>query len=235
MKNSIRRVSGELVDLRGCSRTDSGAHALGFVADFETENAMPGENWAVAINRQLADDVRIVRSAKCSPEFHSRFFARSRIYEYRIMESYKAEPMKSRFVYEDGRRLDLSKIREAVSAIVGKHDFRAFGEDLRGVNNAVREVRNAAAEKVGNELRIRIEATAFIRGMMRRISGGLFEIGIGKRSVEEFVALLNAEVRDELKWPVVLPAKGLTLVAVKYGKLRDIRLENNSKNDLADE
>ena len=216
-------MTGEDVDLRGCSRTDSGAHALGFVADFATENGMPGENWALALNRQLDGDVRILRSGKTFFEFHSRFYARSRTYEYRVAESYKVEPSRARFVYEDGRRMDLHKAHEALQAILGRNDFRAFGEDLQDVENAVREVKRAAIRRVRDEVRMRIEATAFIRGMMRRIAGGLFEVGVGKRSAEDFKALLDLKKREDLKWPVVLPAKGLTLVGVKYGRYRDLR------------
>lgn len=228
----IRQVSGERVDLRGCSRTDSGAHARGFVADFATANAMPAENWAVALNRQLEDDVRILRSEQVFDEFHSRFYARSRIYEYRVAESYKVEPWRARYVYEDGRKWNLEKAERALNAVKGRHDFRAFGEDLVNVENAVREVKRASLRRIGGEVRLRIEATAFIRGMMRRIAGGLFEVALGKRNVKDFESLLNIARRDELNWPVVLPAKGLALVGVRYGQVyRDVRKVREEKTE----
>lgn len=231
LKSSIHRVTGEEVDLRGASRTDSGAHALGFVADFATQNAMPAENWTVAVNAQLPDDIRIAEASFAPWEFHSRFFARSRTYEYRIAESYKVEPSKARFVHADGRRIDLESASQALEAIIGWRDFRAFGEELEGLENPVREVKRATLRRIGSEVRLRVEATAFIRGMMRRIAGGLFEVGIGKRSIEDFANLLDLKKRERLKWPVVLPAKGLCLLRVSYGStlrdLRDLKKENN--------
>lgn len=232
LKSSIRRATGEVVDLRGCSRTDSGAHARGFVADFATKNTMPPKNWADVINRQSSDDIRIVESERIFEEFHSRFFARSRTYEYRIAKTYKAEPTRARYVYEDGRKMNVTKMQAAAKHLVGRNDFRAFGEELGDLQNAVRDAKKVRVAEVGDEVRIRIEATAFIRGMMRRISGGLLEVGLGKRSVKDFATLLDPKRRDDLKWPVVLPAKGLTLLGVKYGsKMRDLRLERMQEED----
>jgi tRNA pseudouridine38-40 synthase len=88
----------------------------------------------------------------------------------------------------------------------------------------VREVKKISVTRVGDEIRLGIEATAFIRGMMRRIAGGLLEVGCGKRTIEDFRVLTDPARRDEVKWPVVLPARGLTLVKAKYGRtLRDYR------------
>jgi tRNA pseudouridine38-40 synthase len=224
LKSCIRQVGGEDVDLRGASRTDSGAHAKGFVADFLTENPMPPQNWLVALNRQLDGDARVLKCELVSSEFHSRFYARSRVYEYRIVESEKVDPRRARYVCETWRRLDAQAMQSAVKHVLGRHDFRAFGEELGNMENAVREVIAATVERFRDEIRFTIEATAFIRGMVRRIAGGLFEVGYGRRSVDEFEALLDLARRDEIDWPIVLPAKGLTLLKVKYGKeLRDLR------------
>ncbi len=194
------------------------------VADFETVNPMPSANWAFVINRLLPDDVRVAASSEAPMEFHSRFFARSREYVYRIALSDKVDPFRSRFVYETWKDLNVSRMKEAASALKGNHDFRAFGEELGDLKNAVREIKRIEVEQSGDEIRLKVEATAFIRGMMRRIAGGLMEVGCGKRTIEDFRVLTDPARRDEVKWPVVLPAKGLTLVKAKYGrKLRDYR------------
>ncbi len=224
LKSCIREISGETPDLRGCSRTDSGAHALGMVADFETGNPMPTEKWSFVMNRLLPIDVRVVSSCKAPMDFHSRFFARSREYVYRIALSDKVDPFRARFVYDTWRPLELRVMQDAARDLQGHHDFRAFGEELEGLENAVREVKKISVTKVGDEIKLRIEATAFIRGMMRRIAGGLFEVGCGKRTIEDFRILTDPTKRDEVKWPVVLPARGLVLVKAKYGRrLRDYR------------
>jgi tRNA pseudouridine38-40 synthase len=121
-------------------------------------------------------------------------------------------------------------MRRCLSRLVGRHDFRAFGEELGDLKNAVRVVNRAWLSTVNDELRISVEATAFIRGMMRRIAGGLFEVGLGKRSERDFAILLNPRLRESVKWPVVLPARGLALISVHYGReLRDIRAEKGKK------
>ncbi|MEO7453489.1 MAG: tRNA pseudouridine(38-40) synthase TruA [Fimbriimonadales bacterium] len=224
LKSCIKEISGETPDLRGCSRTDSGAHAIGMVADFSTDNPMESEKWAFVINRLLPDDIRVHESAETPMEFHSRFFARSREYVYRIALADKPEPFRARYVYGTWRKLELNSMQRAASFLNGTNDFRAFGEELVDLKNAVREVKKIDVTQTGDEIRLRVEATAFIRGMMRRIAGGLLEVGCGKRTVEDFRILTDLKRRDEVNWPVVLPAKGLTLVKAKYGRtLRDYR------------
>jgi tRNA pseudouridine38-40 synthase len=194
------------------------------VADFPTENPMPAEKWAFVINRLLPDDIRIVRSQDAPMEFHSRFFARSREYVYRIALTEKPEPFRARYVYGTWRDLKLTPMQEAATFLNGNHDFRAFGEELEDLRNAVREIKRINVKQFGDEIRLTVEATAFIRGMMRRIAGGLLEVGCGRRTIEDFRILTDPTKRDEVKWPVVLPAKGLTLIKAKYGRtLRDYR------------
>jgi tRNA pseudouridine38-40 synthase len=226
LKKCIQEITGEEPEIRAASRTDSGAHALGQVVDFLTTNPMPAVKWADVLNRILPPDVTIARSGPVMLKFHSRFFARSRVYEYRISERARVEPMRARYVYESGYRLDEEKMAEAGKSLVGVRDFRAFGEKLKGVENTVRRMYSLEVRRVRDEVRIRMEASAFVRGMARRIAGGLFEVGTGRRSVEDFVGLVDKRQRDVLPLPVVLPAKGLVLLRVRYGtRLRDVREE----------
>jgi len=201
---------------------------LGQVADFATSLPIEPAKWAQIINRVAPIDIRVVKSSAANMDFHSRFFARSRTYRYTISEVDKVEPMKSRYVFEGGRQLDLARMQAAAKLLIGEHDFRAFGEELENVKNAVRRILVAEIVRKGNQLEIKLEANAFIRGMVRRISGGLFEVGRGHRSEESIARLLKTSARASQQLPVVLPAKGLTLMRVHYGrKLRDLRLDND--------
>lgn len=214
------------MDIRGASRTDSGAHSLGQIADFESGVSIEPKKWAAILNRLLPIDVRIARSEKVRADFHSRFFARSRTYLYRISEWSRVQPMRSRYVFEGGHSIDISAMRKSAEALLGENDFLAFAEELQNVENTRRNVLRCAIRKTSDEVRIEIEATAFLRGMVRRISGGLFEVGRGHRTVESFGRLLDEAARDDEQWPVVLPARGLTLKKVYYGEpLRDLRTE----------
>ena len=115
-------------------------------------------------------------------------------------------------------------MRKASKALVGEHDFLAFTEELdKSVENTCRLLRKVEIKEMDQEVQIEIEGTAFLRGMMRRMSGALLEVGCGQRPVETVAQLLTEE-RESLQWPIVLPAKGLTLLEVGYADPpRDIR------------
>lgn len=235
LKTCIESVCHHAVELRGASRTDSGAHALGQFADFEAHIPLPAERWARALNDRLPLDVRVLESKAVPREFHSRFFARSRTYRYRISEEEKASPLQARFVHAAGRALDETKMAEAAAILIGRHDFLPFGEELREDCNTVREVYACSVVRLGREVRITIRANAFIRGMVRRIAGGLLEVGVGRRSQDGFALLLDKERRAHIPWPVVLPARGLTLLKVNYGRwYRDLRVEQTYEDNYDD-
>jgi tRNA pseudouridine38-40 synthase len=103
-------------------------------------------------------------------------------------------------------------------SLVGSHDFFAFTQLVPAEANTVRELFSVRVSRVHDEVRIDIVGTAFARGMMRRISGGLFEVGRRARSPESVTALLKEGRTSRLHRPVVLPAKGLTLMRIRYGR-----------------
>ena len=218
LTEAVRRVSGEEVEIIGASRTDSGAHAQGQVCHFETEVAIPFEKWASALNRVLPGDVSIKRSTRVGEEFHSRFSAMDRHYRYRILTG-SNDPFRSRFVHSYGRELDITSMNLASGSLLGTHDFRGYSEELdKSVTNTCRTLSRARVSQVRDEVWVDVVGTAFLRGMMRRISGALLEVGRGNRPVEEVSRLLTSEGRNEIQWPVVLPASGLCLMRVRYGR-----------------
>jgi tRNA pseudouridine38-40 synthase len=113
----------------------------------------------------------------------------------------------------------------AANDLVGEHDFRAFTEELdESVVNTVRTLHSVQVRFSEREVSIKVIGTAFLRGMMRRISGALFQIGRGNRDTDYIKRLLDASTRDGETWPVVLPARGLALVRVRYSNpLVDVR------------
>lgn len=175
------------------------------------------EKWPKAANRFLPLDVRVLRAQSVGEDFHSRFCAWDREYRYQIALT-KGDPFLERYAYGFERELDLGRMRDAAKRFVGRHDFRAFTEELSPeVENTVRVLRSVEVSQCRSIVRIDIVGTAFLRGMMRRISGALFEIGRGKREISWLDRLLGEE-RDEEHWPVVLPARGLTLQRIRYGR-----------------
>ena len=217
LTEAVRRVSGEDCEIVGASRTDSGAHARGQVCHFDSTVAIPAEKWAGALNRILPPDLAVVSSAQVAEGFHSRFCAESRCYRYRIAIGSR-DPMRARFVHTHWEPLDLAAMGEAAKALVGEHDYRAYTEELDPrIENTVRRMHEVGVKAVRDEIWIDVRGTAFLRGMMRRMAGALLEVGRGLRLVRDVGDLLTAR-RDEMHWSVVLPAKGLTLMRVRYGR-----------------
>lgn len=234
LTEAVRQVSGEDIEIVGASRTDSGAHALGQVCHFDTARPIRPDKWAYALNRVLPSDVGVQRAAIVPDRFHSRFCARDRFYRYRIQIGDR-DPFRARFAHSITRSPDASRMAEAASHLVGRHDFRAFTEELSPhIENTVRTLFRVEVRAVRDEVRIEVVGTAFLRGMMRRVAGALLEVGLGKRPVDDAARLLDPVERGRLTWPVVLPACGLTLVRVRYDRpLRDNRTESEETNSAA--
>jgi len=215
LTEAVRRITGEESELFGASRTDSGAHAAGQVAHFDCGIPLPVAKWPEVLNRLLPLDLRVVASEPVDPDFHSRFGAKFRHYRYTVFRN-DADPFRGRYAYVFTRKLDIEAIRSAAKALVGEHDFVAFTEELAPeIENTRRELYRVEVSEAEEEVRIDVQGAAFMRGMMRRISGFLVEVGRGHRPLEDVQVLLGPE-RETLQWPVVLPARGLCLVKVGY-------------------
>lgn len=110
-------------------------------------------------------------------------------------------------------------MNRAAGSLLGTHDFRGYTEELdKSVTNTCRTLYRAEVSQVRDEVWVDVVGTAFLRGMMRRIAGALLEVGRGRRPVEEVSRLLTKEGQDGVQWPVVLPASGLCLMRVRYGR-----------------
>jgi len=217
LREAVRRVSGEEIEIVGASRTDSGTHAKGQVCHFDTNVAIEPGKWARVLNKVMEPDIAIVSSKQVGTSFHSRFSAQDRFYRYRIATTGR-DPFRSRFVHCYGRPLEVANMQSAALALVGEHDFEAFTEELDPhVENTRRTLFSFDVRQVRDEVWVDVVGTAFLRGMMRRMAGALLEVGRGYRPVEEVSRLLTEE-RNRLMWPVVLPANGLCLMQVRYGR-----------------
>jgi tRNA pseudouridine38-40 synthase len=224
LTEAVRQVSGEEVEIIGASRTDSGAHALGQVCHFDSGVAIPPERWVQILNRQLPPDLVVLKSREVKQEFHSRFSAFDRFYRYRIL-LHQPDPLRARYTYYYHSPLDVDRMQEGAQILVGDHDFRAFTEELDPhVENTRRILYSFKVHASKDEVWVDVVGTAFLRGMMRRMAGALYEVGRGYRPVEEVSRLLDPEERNRLQWPVVLPARGLCLQRIRYGRHpRDFR------------
>jgi tRNA pseudouridine38-40 synthase len=188
---------------------------------------MPVERWPQVLTKLLPPDLSVLKAEDAAPDFHARFSADRRWYRYRIQVEGR-DPHRSRYAhYWTGLELDAELMQSSAQMLVGNHDFYAFSQEVPPEANTKREIHSIRVSRVKDELRIDVVGNAFLRGMMRRISGSLLEIGRGARDPQTLSHLLDQRRREPMLWPVVLPAHGLCLMKVTYGRHpRDNRTKN---------
>ncbi len=211
---ALEDLTGEDIEVIGASRTDTGVHALGNVCVFDTESRIPAEKFAAALNTRLPDDIRIVESVEVDAEFHPRYDCHDKTYEYRICRARIMPPTKRLYAHHIYYPLDVQKMRQAASYIVGRHDFGAFCSAGSTVTDTVRTVYMVDVIEDGEDLIIRVKGEGFLYNMVRIIAGTLIAVGSGKMKPEAVKEAVTGAKR-ELAGPTA-PARGLTLVEIEY-------------------
>lgn len=215
IEEKLKLLTGEGIRLTGAGRTDAGAHAMGQVAHFQTLSPLDLHSMHRALNRLLPPDIVIKKIEEADGDFHARKQARRKVYEYRILN----RPLRSAFLrgyaWHLPQGLDWEEVREATRRLIGEHDFSSFRSTGTPTKTAVRKVFRAEWKK-GREglVRLEIEASGFLKQMVRTIVGTLVEVGKGKITPDEFQKILEA--KDRKKAGPTAPAHGLFLKEVKY-------------------
>ena len=214
LNKALSKMTGEEILVIGASRTDSGVHAMGNVAVFDTETTIPAEKIAVALNQRLPDDIVITKSEEVPLDFHPRYCNCSKTYEYHIINTRIPIPTKRLTNYFVSYVLDIDKMRQAASYLVGEHDFVSFCNVRTDVENTVRSITDLDILTNGNEITIRITGNGFLYNMVRIIVGTLIRVGRGFYEPEKVKEILEA--KDRKAAGVTAPAHGLMLVEIKY-------------------
>ena len=219
LNRELSRLFGEEITVIGASRTDSGVHALGNVAVFDTEARMPADKMAYALNSRLPDDIRIQRSFEVPSDFHPRKTACVKTYEYRILNREFELPSERLNSYFFRRRLDVERMKAACPYFTGEHDFKSFCSIHTQAETTVRtiyslEVTEQKLDSQGRLIRIRVTGNGFLYNMVRILAGTLIQIGLTAYAPEDVAAMLEA--RDRQAAGPTAPAKGLTLLGMRY-------------------
>ena len=214
LNKALSKMTGEEILVIGASRTDSGVHAMGNVAVFDTDTTIPAEKIAVALNQRLPEDIVITKSEEVPLDFHPRYCNCSKTYEYHIINTRIPIPTKRLTNYFVSYVLDIDKMRQAASCLVGEHDFASFCNVRTDVENTVRTITALDILTNGNEITIRITGNGFLYNMVRIIVGTLVRVGRGFYEPEKVKEILEA--KDRTAAGVTAPAHGLMLVEIKY-------------------
>ena len=216
LERALATALREPVRVRAAGRTDAGVHACGQVAAVRVRHVPPDlERLRRSLNALTPDDVAVRDVAIVDDAFDPRRDARSRIYEYRIWNAPAPSPFWRRHAWHVPLPLDVAAMEEAVAALAGEHDFAAFrGADAGPQRSTVRRVLETAVRADGPLLVYRIEATGFLKHMVRNIVGTMVEVGRGERSPSSMRDILAS--RDRTRAGPTAPPHGLLLVTVRY-------------------
>ena len=212
LEQVVGEIEGKAVEVAGSGRTDAGVHALAQVAAFTLENPIPLTNLRRAINRLLPPTVRILSAEEVHPDFHPRFEARAKTYEYRMLREEVCSPFEWPYVHHYPYPLEEDRMIQLAAVFTGSHDFSAFAaadeSDAAG-KSKVRTIFSSVLEREPGRLIYRVRGSGFLKHMVRNLVGTLLEAGKGN--------LAELGTLPPKSGPTA-PAKGLFLVEVEYGE-----------------
>jgi tRNA pseudouridine38-40 synthase len=225
LEAALARLAGDArVAVTGAGRTDAGVHALGQVASFDLPRAMEPAALARALNGMLPPDVRVLEALLAPEGFDARRAARSKLYRYEMDTGPVRLPQRRRGAGYLSGRLDEESVRAAAALFVGRHDFASTASSGGSARTTVRTITRSDARFAdgmagARTLVYEVEASGFLRKMVRSLVGGLVAVGRGAAGVDDLRRALEA--RDRRQWPPPADACGLTLVRVDYGAAAD--------------
>lgn len=221
LERALTTIARESVRVTVAGRTDAGVHASGQVAHADVPDALAGDvdarpaQLARRISRLAAPEGDlVVRAVSAAPDgFDARFSAVSRSYRYRVIASETPDPLERRTAAHVARPIDVEAMRRTAAALVGLNDFAAFCKPREGATT-IRELRAFDWAQDGALLTASLTADAFCHSMVRALVAACVRVGEGRMGLAQAVALLEARERSSLTG--LMPAHGLTLVAVGY-------------------
>lgn len=214
LQKHIETLTGEKIMLTGASRTDSGVHALGQVAVFDTSRPWPAERFVPALNQRLPKDIVIQSAEEVATDFHPRYQKTLKTYEYRILNRRVPLPNERLNSYFVPQALDLEAMEKAAAEIIGTHDFHNFCSIKTKVTNTVRTITDLTLTREGDVICLRITGDGFLYNMVRIIVGGLLKVGFHKKTAGDIRKSLETSERYVVG--PTAPPQGLTLVNIEY-------------------
>ncbi|MFQ5932430.1 MAG: tRNA pseudouridine(38-40) synthase TruA [Nitrospiraceae bacterium] len=214
IEDTVRTVTQTEIPAIGAGRTDAGVHALGQVVSFKTEKSLSAGEWMRALNGLLPADISVRSAEQVADDFHARYSAREKLYEYRILNRKERSALDRNRAWHVPKRLDVDVMRQGAKLLVGRHDFSSFQGSPTDTENPICELQRLEIIEDQPLIRIEVQADRFLRQMVRSIVGTLVEVGQGKRPAQSVKDILEA--KDRRAAGATAPPHGLYLVRVIY-------------------
>lgn len=205
----------------GASRTDTGVHAEGQIACFETDVVFDERRWLRALHALMPETIGVRSVQVTTPDFHPIFASIGKAYRYRIWVGEGRLPLLAPFVWEGHMALDVDAMRTAAQALIGRHDFSSFCASDSGAKTRERTVYEIALVESGPLVDVWVVGDGFLKQMVRSIVGTLVEIGRGSLAPTALSAVLAQ--RDRSRAGATAPARGLSLVEVFYERIVSVQ------------
>ena len=215
IEEAVLGLNNEASLVYGSGRTDAGVHALEQIAHVDLLKDIRDDKVRDALNYHLGDHpISVLHAEKVHDEFHARFDATERYYQYRMMDR------RARLALDVGRiwrvpyKLDVDAMHEAAQVLVGHHDFTTFRDNQCQAKSPVKTIDEITVLRAGEEVHIHIRAPSFLHKQVRSITGTLNEVGRGNWDRQDVIDALAA--KDRTQCGPVAPPDGLYLVRVSY-------------------
>jgi tRNA pseudouridine38-40 synthase len=214
LETAITKVTRQTISVIAAGRTDAGVHALGQVVSFRIDRDMTAYEWTMALNAHLPPDISVRAVDFPPPEFHARYKATGKLYQYRILNRSPRLALNRQLFWHVYKPLDDAAMNLAALHLIGSHDFSSFETQPTENEDPICHLQRLVVIREGDELRVEAYADRFLKQMVRSIVGTLVEVGQGKRTPECFSRILAA--RDRREAGKTAPPQGLCLIRVDY-------------------
>ena len=214
LEQALAAIVGETVRVTSAGRTDSGVHALAQVVSFQSLSPLPCDALQRALNSLLPRDVAVHAVQDAPANFHARYSAQGKVYEYRILNRPVRSALGLRYVWHVPQPLNLEVMEAAAAYMRGTHDFASFRAAGSEAKSSERTLRELTIAREGDEIVLRFTGDGFLRHMVRNMVGTLVEVGRGARAPADIKTILEA--RDRRRAGMTAPPQGLCLVQVLY-------------------
>ena len=214
LEEALFKITQQRISTVASGRTDSGVHALGQVVSFQSDKSLKCTQWRAALHRYLPRDITVISSEQAPDDFHARFSAKGKIYEYRISIQ-PSRPALDRYrVWHLPHQLDTEAMKQAIPDLCGTHDFTSFRGQRSQTLNPVCTISHLSLRSETPSVTFRIEGDRFLKHMVRNIVGTLIEVGQHRRPSNSLQEVLQAKNRRTAGRTA--PPHGLYLTQVLY-------------------
>ncbi|MBR0536351.1 MAG: tRNA pseudouridine(38-40) synthase TruA [Clostridia bacterium] len=222
LKEAFRRLTGEDVNIIGCSRTDAGVHAREYFFSVKTESTIPAESFPVALmSSRLPGKISVISCQEASEDFNARFDCIKKEYIYVFENTQIMSPFNFRRAFHYKYPMDVELMNEAARYFIGEYDFSAFCAAGAQVLSKVREIYSAYVERVGDMVIFHVCGNGFLYNMVRIMAGTLLYVAMGKINPSDIPSII--ESKDRTRAGITLAPDGLYLNKVYFSGEKDER------------